>query len=88
MLGVGRTFADQAGGRRRLMAIDRDVTPERAAEAERERCSEQEREARRLSEAFFGVMSHELRTPVTTISRGRGSSAGRRPWSRATRELG
>ena len=52
------------------MAIDRDVTPERAAEAERERLLEQEREARRLSEAFFGVMSHELRTPVTTIIAG------------------
>jgi two-component system sensor histidine kinase KdpD len=46
------------------------VTPERAAEAERERLLEQEREARRLSEAFFGVMSHELRTPVTTIIAG------------------
>ena len=70
MLGVGRTFADQAGRPARLMAIDRDVTPERAAEAERERLLEQEREARRLSEAFFGVMSHELRTPVTTIIAG------------------
>jgi PAS domain S-box-containing protein len=70
MLGVGRTFADQAGRTARLMAIDRDVTPERAAEAERERLLEQEREARRLSEAFFGVMSHELRTPVTTIIAG------------------
>ena len=70
MLGVGRTFADQAGRPTRLMAIDRDVTPERAAEAERERLLEQEREARRLSEAFFGVMSHELRTPVTTIIAG------------------
>jgi signal transduction histidine kinase len=67
---VGRTFADQAGRPTRLMAIDRDVTPERAAEAERERLLEQEREARRLSEAFFGVMSHELRTPVTTIIAG------------------
>jgi len=70
MLGVGRTFADQLGRPMRLMAIDRDVTPERAAEAERERLLEQEREARRLSEAFFGVMSHELRTPVTTIIAG------------------
>ena len=70
MLGVGRTFADQAGRPARLMAIDRDVTPERAAEAERERLLDQEREARRLSEAFFGVMSHELRTPVTTIIAG------------------
>jgi PAS domain S-box-containing protein len=70
MLGVGRTFADQAGRPARLMAIDRDVTPERAAEDERERLLEQEREARRLSEAFFGVMSHELRTPVTTIIAG------------------
>ena len=63
-------FADQAGRPARLMAIDRDVTPERAAEAERERLLEQEREAWRLSEAFFGVMSHELRTPVTTIIAG------------------
>jgi PAS domain S-box-containing protein len=70
MLGVGRTFADQSGRTARLMAIDRDVTAERAAEAERERLLEQEREARRLSEAFFGVMSHELRTPVTTIIAG------------------
>jgi K+-sensing histidine kinase KdpD len=70
MLGVGRTFSDEAGRPTRLMAIDRDVSPERAAEAERERLLEQEREARRLSEAFFGVMSHELRTPVTTIIAG------------------
>ncbi|HEX5827387.1 MAG TPA: GAF domain-containing sensor histidine kinase [Candidatus Limnocylindrales bacterium] len=70
MLGVGRTFADEAGRPARLMAIDRDVSPERAAEAERERLLEQEREARRFSEAFFGVMSHELRTPVTTIIAG------------------
>lgn len=70
MLGVGRTFLDPSGRPTRLMAIDRDVTPERLAEAERERLLEQEREARRLSEAFFGVMSHELRTPVTTIIAG------------------
>jgi K+-sensing histidine kinase KdpD len=70
VLGVGRTFADVAGRPTRLMAIDRDVPPVRAAEAERERLLDQEREARRLSEAFFGVMSHELRTPVTTIIAG------------------
>jgi len=70
ILGVGRTFAAQAGQPTRLMAIDRDVSPERAAEAERERLLDQEREARRLSDAFFGVMSHELRTPVTTIIAG------------------
>lgn len=70
MLGVGRTFHDRLGRPSRLMAIDRDVTPERQAESERERLLEQEREARRLNEAFFGVMSHELRTPVTTIIAG------------------
>lgn len=67
---VGRSFADETGRPGRVTATDRDVTLDRVAEAERERLLEQEREARRLQEAFVGVMSHELRTPITTILAG------------------
>lgn len=67
---VGRSFADETGRPRRVTATDRDVTLDRLAEAERERLLQQEREARRLQEAFVGVMSHELRTPITTIIAG------------------
>jgi len=63
----GWVSAEGPARRRRLTGIDRDITPERRAEEERERMLEAEREARALQEAFVGVMSHELRTPITTI---------------------
>ena len=63
----GWVSAEGPARRRRLTGIDRDITPERRAEEERERLLETEREARALQEAFIGVMSHELRTPITTI---------------------
>jgi PAS domain S-box-containing protein len=63
----GWVSAEGPSRRRRLTGIDRDITPERRAEEERERLLETERDARALQEAFVGVMSHELRTPITTI---------------------
>jgi len=84
---VGRSFADEAGRPRRITATDRDVTLDRLAEAERDRLLEQEREARRLQEAFVGVMSHELRTPITTIIAGAQLLLRQRGLSRGAREL-
>ena len=84
---VGRSFADETGRPRRITATDRDVTLDRLAEAERERLLEQEREARRLQEAFVGVMSHELRTPITTIIAGAQLLLRHRGLSRGAREL-
>lgn len=84
---VGRSFADETGRPRRITATDRDVTLDRLADAERERLLEQEREARRLQEAFVGVMSHELRTPITTIIAGAQLLLRHRGLSRGAREL-
>lgn len=54
------------GGRRYVLALIRDRTEARAAEAQRT-ALEREKAERRLSTQFFQMAAHEIRTPLTTI---------------------
>jgi len=65
--GVGSVQRDEAGNPIRMTGTVNDITARRAAEEERDRVLEAEREAARMRDAFIGVVSHELRTPITTI---------------------
>jgi PAS domain S-box-containing protein len=81
ILGVGSVQRDDAGRPLRMIGTVNDITLRRAAEEERDRVLEAEREAARLRDAFIGVVSHELRTPITTIF------GGTRVLARRWREL-
>jgi PAS domain S-box-containing protein len=59
-------MADLDGGRRYVLAIVRDRTEAKAAEAERAR-SEQQRAMERMRMQFLQMASHEIRTPLTLV---------------------
>ncbi|MGJ3245636.1 MAG: PAS domain S-box protein [Elainellaceae cyanobacterium] len=60
-------IADASGYYTHWMAIQRDITDRKRAEAEILRTLNRERELNELRSKFISVTSHEFRTPLTTI---------------------
>lgn len=74
---------NSAGAPTHWVAIQRDISAETAAAAERVALFECAQEALRLRDDFLSVIAHELRTPITAL-RGytellRGAASGERP---------
>ena len=65
--GIGRRLEGYGDRPVTIIGTTQDITERKAAELERNRRLDAEREAARLRDAFIGVVSHELRTPITTI---------------------
>lgn len=60
-------IADEQGQCTHFVAIQRDITERKLAEAEVLHALEKERELNELKSRFISITSHEFRTPLTTI---------------------
>jgi PAS domain S-box-containing protein len=58
---------DASGRVEKLVAVSRDVTEQRDAQAERERLTTELRETLRLNETFVAAITHDLRNPLGAI---------------------